>query len=54
MNRANSILVIILLAATTGCGGDKQSTNNLITVDVTKNNYPKKELTLGLPVPIAA
>lgn len=31
--------------ALAGCGKDKQSTNELITVDVTKN-YPEKELTL--------
>ena len=35
----------ILLFALAGCGKDKQSTNELITVDVTKN-YPEKELTL--------
>lgn len=35
----------ILLFALAGCGKDKQSTNELITVDVIKN-YPEKELTL--------
>lgn len=35
----------ILLFTLAGCGKDKQSTNELITVDVTKN-YPEKELTL--------
>lgn len=35
----------ILLFALAGCGKDKQSTNELITVDVTKN-YPEKELML--------
>ena len=35
----------ILLFALAGCGKDKQSTNELITVDVTKN-YPEKELIL--------
>ena len=35
----------ILLFALAGCGKDKQSTNQLITVDVTVS-YPKKELIL--------
>lgn len=35
----------ILLFALAGCGKDKQSTNELIIVDVTKN-YPEKELIL--------
>ena len=35
----------ILLFALAGCGKDKQSTNELITVDVTKN-YHEKELML--------
>lgn len=35
----------ILLFALAGCGKDKQSTNELITVDVIKN-YPEKELIL--------
>ena len=35
----------ILLFALAGCGKDKQSTNELITVDVTAS-YPKKELIL--------
>ena len=35
----------ILLFALAGCGKDKQSTNELITVDVTVS-YPKKELIL--------
>ena len=29
----------ILLFALAGCGKDKQSTNELITVDVTKNEF---------------
>jgi len=45
MNKINSILVIILLAIIAGCGGNKQSTDDFITVDVTAN-YPKKELIL--------
>ena len=35
----------ILLFALAGCGKDKQSTNELITVDVAAS-YPKKELIL--------
>ncbi|GHT69305.1 hypothetical protein AGMMS50239_35850 [Bacteroidia bacterium] len=45
MKKANSILTIILLVAVAGCGGDKQSTNGIITVDVTAS-YPEKELIL--------
>jgi hypothetical protein len=46
MKKANSILAIILLLMT-GCGrGNKQSTDDLITVDVTITNYPQKELIL--------
>ena len=37
-----SLMTLLLLA---GCGGDKQSTNDFITVDVTAS-YPKKELVL--------
>ena len=45
MKKANSILLIILLVMA-GCGeGSKQSTDDLIVVDVTKS-YPKKELIL--------
>ena len=44
MNKTNIILAIILLVIT-GCGGNKQSTGDLIIVDVTKS-YPKKELIL--------
>ena len=40
------MLAIILLAFMTGCGrGNRQTTDGLITVDVTKS-YPKKELIL--------
>ena len=45
MKRVNLISAIILLLAMAGCGGGKQSTDGLITVDVTKS-YPKKELIL--------
>ena len=44
MNRANCILVFILLM-TAGCGGNKQTGDDFITVDVTKS-YPQKELIL--------
>ena len=43
MKNLNTILVTILLIAVVGCGRGKQSTDDIITVDVTKN-YPKKEL----------
>ncbi|MDR1371079.1 MAG: 6-bladed beta-propeller [Dysgonamonadaceae bacterium] len=46
MKRTSCILVIILLTVMTGCGGNKQLTDELITVDVTTANYPKKELIL--------
>jgi hypothetical protein len=45
MNRIVTISAIILLAVMTGCGSGKQSTDELITVDVTAS-YPKKELVL--------
>ena len=45
MKRSNSILAIILLVVVAGCGGGKQPTDDLITVDVRKN-YPQKELIL--------
>jgi hypothetical protein len=44
MKRANTILVTILFIMA-GCGENKQSTDDLIVVDVTAN-YPKKELIL--------
>lgn len=46
MKNANSVLLIILLAVITGCGGNKQSIDELITVDVLKTDYPRKELFL--------
>ena len=42
MKRANKVWTMILLVMA-GCGGGKQSTDDFITVDVTKS-YPKKEL----------
>ena len=45
MKRANTFFIIVLLAIMTGCGENKQSTDDLITIDVT-GNYPKKELIL--------
>ena len=44
MKSINLILLIILLLMS-GCGGNKQSTGGVITIDVTKN-YPKKDLIL--------
>jgi hypothetical protein len=44
MKKLISISAIILFV-TTGCGGDKPSTDDFITVDVTAS-YPKKELIL--------
>ena len=44
MKKTNPFLGIFLLVIA-GCGGRKQSTDDFITVDVTKN-YPKKELIL--------
>ena len=40
-----NLISAVLLFALAGCGKDKQSTNELITVDVTAS-YPKKELIL--------
>ncbi|MDR0749769.1 MAG: 6-bladed beta-propeller [Tannerellaceae bacterium] len=45
MKRATALSVMILFIMMAGCGGNKQSTNELIIVDVTKN-YPEKELIL--------
>ena len=45
MKKVNSISAIILLVVVVGCGRGKQSTDDLITVDVTKS-YPEKELIL--------
>jgi hypothetical protein len=44
MQRTHTFLIIILLVIA-GCGENKQSTGDFITVDVTEN-YPKKELIL--------
>jgi hypothetical protein len=44
MKKVNTILVISLFIMA-GCGGGKQSTDDLLTVDVTAS-YPKKELIL--------
>ena len=44
MKKITGIVIIILLMIS-GCGGSKQSIDDFITVDVTKN-YPKKELIL--------
>ncbi|RHJ90835.1 6-bladed beta-propeller [Parabacteroides bouchesdurhonensis] len=44
MKRSFTIVVTILFVMA-GCGGNKQSTNEVIIVDVTKN-YPEKELIL--------
>ena len=47
MKTANAILVIILLVILAGCGGKvEQSTDDFITVDVTKKYPIKKELIL--------
>ena len=46
MKKAISILAVAVLAVTTGCGGGKQSSNDFITVDVTKSYSSKKELIL--------
>jgi len=45
MKRITTILAIILTTIIVGCGGSKQSNDDLIIVDVTKS-YPKKELIL--------
>jgi hypothetical protein len=46
MKRVNTFLTTILLAVMTGCGGgNKQTTDDFLTIDVTKS-YPKKELIL--------
>lgn len=46
MKRINIILIIILLVEIVGCRRSKQSTDDLITVDVTKSYSQKKELIL--------
>jgi len=45
MKQINTILAVILLMVLAGCGGNKQSNDDLIIVDVSKS-YPKKELIL--------
>ena len=45
MKNSNTISAIILLAVMAGCGGSKQSADDIIIVDVTKS-YPDKELIL--------
>ena len=37
MKQTNTILAIILLVVLAGCGENKQSTDDLITVDVSKS-----------------
>jgi len=50
MKRVNTILVIILFAIVAGCVADsvisKKKSTDFIVVDVTKTNYPQKELIL--------
>jgi hypothetical protein len=41
-----NLILIIILFVMTGCGGSKQSTDDFITVDVTKSYSPTKELIL--------
>ena len=46
MKRTSTFVVVVISAIMAGCGGgNKQSTDDLITVDVMKS-YPKKELVL--------
>lgn len=40
----NNYILIVLVFLILGCEGKKQSTDELIIVDVKKNNFPKKEL----------
>lgn len=45
--KATSVLLILLLIVLLGCSGaDNQPTDELIVVDVTKTDYPKKQLIL--------
>ena len=46
MKKIKLILTIILLAVATGCKREKQPTDDIIIVDVTKSYSPKKELIL--------
>jgi hypothetical protein len=41
-----SVISVIFLFVMAGCNGNKQSTEDVITVDVTTTSYPKKELIL--------
>lgn len=45
MKQTSTILAVILLVILAGCGENKQSNDDLITVDVSKS-YPKKEMIL--------
>ncbi|WP_286845116.1 6-bladed beta-propeller [Petrimonas sulfuriphila] len=45
MKQINTILALVLLMVLVGCGGNKQSNDDVIIVDVSKS-YPKKELIL--------
>lgn len=45
MKQIKTILAIVLLAVLAGCGGNKESKDDLIIVDVSKS-YPEKELIL--------
>lgn len=44
--KGTTIFVLFILLITTGCKRQNQTADNLITVDVTKNSFPKKELIL--------
>lgn len=41
-----TIFFLFILLTTTGCKRQNQTADDLITVDVTKNSFPKKELIL--------
>ena len=43
MKSESNILIITIIAFITRCGGGRQSADDLIIVDVTKN-YPEKDL----------
>ena len=45
MKRTKSISIIILSAVMAGCTGNKQATDDFITIDVNAS-YPEKELVL--------
>ena len=40
-----NLISVVLLFALAGCGKDKQSTDELVTINVSKD-YPEKELIL--------